>query len=384
MSGVGAKRAASRRWGRAPDCGGNDKPLAPQSASSDLKGELKARRHPRAKMPGRRVVSESDQAERKYVSPGKLYDVFLSHASEDKPYVRQVAERLKAAGLAVYLDENEMVAGRSLRAQLDYAILNSRLGVLFISPNFILKRWPREEFDALFTLEDGDQTRILPVWLNVSMTDVRGFSPMLAARFALQAMPDANATAAQIVNHVEKIYDEEGSWAQRVRIDTRCLPWVAAPVFLPASLKILDDCFPTFWNPARPESELPTFDRAMPLRVGDLAMQATRFDGQCVIVIGRQEKLQFYEQQIPSVAEYVFQLLTRDPAHQSSIVYVRYVDVPPQGAELPAAPAGHLTVAVGFVIASGAVTLSDSSIANCAYLVAAAVYHVPDPGLGPG
>jgi len=33
------------------------------------------------------------------------YDVFLSHASADKAAVRELAERLKADGLKVWLDE---------------------------------------------------------------------------------------------------------------------------------------------------------------------------------------------------------------------------------------------------------------------------------------
>ena len=34
-----------------------------------------------------------------------LHDVFLSHRSEDKVRVRQVAERLRDAGLRVWFDE---------------------------------------------------------------------------------------------------------------------------------------------------------------------------------------------------------------------------------------------------------------------------------------
>jgi hypothetical protein len=33
------------------------------------------------------------------------YDVFLSHASADKPAVRELAQRLKADGLRVWFDE---------------------------------------------------------------------------------------------------------------------------------------------------------------------------------------------------------------------------------------------------------------------------------------
>ncbi|HEX4197455.1 MAG TPA: toll/interleukin-1 receptor domain-containing protein [Caulobacteraceae bacterium] len=324
------------------------------------------------------MTQRQEASVRRYRSPAREWDVFISHASEDKPYIRQVVERLISAGLTVFLDEHQLVAGRSLRGQIEHALINSRLGVLFVSHSFLEKRWPREEYDALFTLEDDGQTRILPIWLGVTVHEVRDFSPILASRVALLAKFDPLSTADEIVKHIEKIYNEEGSWAQLIRVDTLCLPWVQRPLFMPASLKALDEHFPTFWNPSRAETEIPTFHEAPSLRVGELVMQAPRYDGKCVIVIGRQEKLQLYDQRLELRAEYVFQLLTRDPAHQSSIVYVRYVDVPPDGSKLPAAPVKHLSVVIGFIIASGAVTLSDNSIANCAYIVAAKVHHVPE------
>ena len=43
------------------------------------------------------------------------YDVFLSHNSKDKPRVRRLAERLKAAGVRVWLDEWVIQAGTSSR-----------------------------------------------------------------------------------------------------------------------------------------------------------------------------------------------------------------------------------------------------------------------------
>jgi hypothetical protein len=324
------------------------------------------------------MTDEYMEEKRVYRSPAKQWDVFLSHASEDKPYVRAVADVLRAAGLTVFIDEHDLVAGRSLRGQVDHALINSRLGLLFVSSHFLCKRWPREEFDALFTLEDNGQTKILPVWLGISLKEIVEFSPMLASRVALHADADPSVTAKQVLKHVEKIYNEEGSWAQFVRIDTLCLPWVQRPRFLAESLKVLDDFFPVFFIPWRPARELPDFDHAPTLLVGDLVMQGTRFDGQCVIVSGRQEGLQFYERRKEEFTEYVFQLRTRAQEHKNSIVYVRYVVADAGGNALPYAPAGHLTTAIGVVIASGAMTLSDGSVGNCVYMVAAEVLHMPE------
>ena len=42
------------------------------------------------------------------------YDVFLSHNTKDKPRVRKLAERLRAAGLRVWFDDWVIRAGDTI------------------------------------------------------------------------------------------------------------------------------------------------------------------------------------------------------------------------------------------------------------------------------
>ncbi|MCP4661374.1 MAG: TIR domain-containing protein, partial [bacterium] len=44
-------------------------------------------------------------------APG--YDLFLSHATPDKPWVRTLTRELEALGLRVFLDELEIPPGRN-------------------------------------------------------------------------------------------------------------------------------------------------------------------------------------------------------------------------------------------------------------------------------
>ncbi len=49
-----------------------------------------------------------------------IYDVFISHASEDKEGVaRPLARHLEALGLRVWLDECVLTLGDSLRRKID-------------------------------------------------------------------------------------------------------------------------------------------------------------------------------------------------------------------------------------------------------------------------
>ena len=59
------------------------------------------------------------------------YDVFISHASEDKAEVAlPLARYLEKFGLKVWLDEFELTVGDSLRRMIDYGLAMSRLAIL--------------------------------------------------------------------------------------------------------------------------------------------------------------------------------------------------------------------------------------------------------------
>ena len=69
-----------------------------------------------------------------------IRDVFISHAGEDKVEVaRPLTDALTASGLRVWLDENELHLGDSLRAKIDHGLAHSRFGVVVLSPSFFCK-----------------------------------------------------------------------------------------------------------------------------------------------------------------------------------------------------------------------------------------------------
>jgi hypothetical protein len=106
-----------------------------------------------------------------------LWDVFISHASEDKAAVaRPLARQLEELGLRVWLDETQLKVGDSLRARIDEGLAQSRFGVVVLSPAFFGKKWPQRELAGLFARGDV----ILPVWHETSAKEVAAVSPMLA------------------------------------------------------------------------------------------------------------------------------------------------------------------------------------------------------------
>lgn len=111
----------------------------------------------------------------------KQYDVFISHASEDKDgFVRPLAAALRDRGLEVWYDEFTLKMGDSLRKTIDQGLANSRYGVVVLSPSFFGKNWPEKELGGLTAKESNGTKVILPVWHGVDHKQVAAYSPMLA------------------------------------------------------------------------------------------------------------------------------------------------------------------------------------------------------------
>lgn len=118
--------------------------------------------------------------------PEPEYDLFISHASEDKDdFVRPLAETLQGLGLKVWYDEFSMKVGDSLRRKIDSGLRNSRYGTVVLSADFIKKEWTNYELDALVAREMNGHKMILPIWHKITKTDVMNYSPNLADKIAL-------------------------------------------------------------------------------------------------------------------------------------------------------------------------------------------------------
>jgi predicted RNA-binding Zn-ribbon protein involved in translation (DUF1610 family) len=134
----------------------------------------------------------------------KEWDVFISHASEDKDdFVRPLAEALRSLGVSVWYDEFSLRLGDSLRESIDKGIAHSRRGVVMLSRAFFAKRWPQEELNGLWAREVEEGSIILPVWLDVTKADVTAVSPMLANRVAVKTVGlDAEDVALQLLAEI--------------------------------------------------------------------------------------------------------------------------------------------------------------------------------------
>ena len=129
-------------------------------------------------------------------SGDELYDVFISHASEDKDdFVRSLANVLISKGLKVWYDEMTLNIGDSLRQKIDNGLANSRLGLVVLSPAFMNKGWTNYELDGIVTRAVSGEQILLPIWHNITKQQVIDFSPSLADKVA-------RSTATHTVNQI--------------------------------------------------------------------------------------------------------------------------------------------------------------------------------------
>lgn len=114
-----------------------------------------------------------------------VWDVFVSHASEDKAAVaRPLAEHLRERGLTVWLDDFELRIGDSLRRKIDAGLAGSRFGVVILSRSFFAKGWPQYELDGLVTRQVSGEQSLLPIWHDITKDEVKARSPSLADKIA--------------------------------------------------------------------------------------------------------------------------------------------------------------------------------------------------------
>ena len=150
-------------------------------------------------------VAENSRAE------DEEYDVFVSHAFEDKEsFVDEFVDALRANGLRVWYDTDKLKWGDSMREKIDRGLAKSRYGVVVLSPNYIAenKYWTKAELNGLFQVESVNGKTILPIWHNLTKKQVIEYSPIIADR---KAMTTALMTPEEIAAALKELFASENS-----------------------------------------------------------------------------------------------------------------------------------------------------------------------------
>ena len=136
------------------------------------------------------------------------YDVFVSHAWEDKEdFVEEFIQELRDLEIRVWYDKRRIKWGDSMRAKIDEGLRKSRFGVAVLSPNYIAegKYWTKAELDGLFQMESVNGKTLLPIWHKLTKKEVMDYSPIIASKLAMNT---ASMTAKEIAEKLKELLDE--------------------------------------------------------------------------------------------------------------------------------------------------------------------------------
>lgn len=198
---------SSGHWVAAIDLGGYSGRIAASiQVQLPPRGFLPPAREPQGS-PARSVAVHEPEEPAGDVLEGQTWDVFISHASEDKGSVaRPLRDALTKLGVTVWLDEAQMRIGHSLRRKIDEGIRASRFGVVVLSDPFFAKGWTNHELDGLVTRNVAGEQSLLPIWHNLSAEDVRRYSPSLADKVA---MATSDYSIEEIAQQIADVVQEE-------------------------------------------------------------------------------------------------------------------------------------------------------------------------------
>lgn len=166
-----------------------------QKQISDLTKQLKAQEN---------LVSSKENL---FDSSGdEEYDVFVSHATEDKgSFCDEFVQVLKNKyELNVWYDSVSIEWGDSIRTEIDKGLKKSKFGVVILSRSYIKKYWTNYELEGLFQRESNGGKLILPIWHDITKKEVQDFSPSLAGKMAMNT---AIMTADEIAERLNQLFE---------------------------------------------------------------------------------------------------------------------------------------------------------------------------------
>jgi hypothetical protein len=138
-------------------------------------------------------IERKEMATSRPVKTDQKKDIFISHASEDKPYVEPLVAKLEEAGISVWYDRLVLEWGDDLRSKIDNGLANCRYGIVVLSKAFLAKKkWTEHELNGLFAREQAGQRLILPIWHGIKRDDLLQYSPAFADRLAMISSADSH------------------------------------------------------------------------------------------------------------------------------------------------------------------------------------------------
>jgi len=120
---------------------------------------------------------------RNYISipKRKTYDLFLSHANEDKiDYINELHSVLIELGINIFYDKEKLNWGDNWKKAILEGVRESEFAIIIISKNVFDREWTERELNEFLHLQnESGQKTILPLFHNVEFKDLKDKYPQL-------------------------------------------------------------------------------------------------------------------------------------------------------------------------------------------------------------
>jgi RNA-directed DNA polymerase len=154
------------------------------------------------------------------------YDVFISHASEDKAEIaRPIFAACERLGIKAFLDEEHIGWGQSFTKKINTALGAARTVLVVVSSSSVSKEWPLAEINTALAFEVSGQKTVVPVM--VGKPDLTHL-PLLRGKKWIAWNGDATAIAQQLKKIVKGTMPEREPESQPA-----AAPKPKAPQFIP-------------------------------------------------------------------------------------------------------------------------------------------------------
>jgi hypothetical protein len=133
------------------------------------------------------------------------YDVFLSHAVEDKAALADPLNKaLTALGIRVWYSGDELFAGDLLIQKIREGLAACNIAIVIISPSYLDKIWTQSEFDHFIEKQTGTRKVILPILLDITPPELAAKSLVMANIWALRAEIGVDKLATKLCTEIKK------------------------------------------------------------------------------------------------------------------------------------------------------------------------------------
>lgn len=132
----------------------------------------------------------------------KPYHLFISYATEDEAYAKELAKSLQWLGLSVWFAPIALQIGAKLLDSINAGLMASQYGLLILSPAYISKKWTSYELDVLHRQHIEQDKKLLPIWHGIGKPQLDSWNPGLSGIIGLQSTEDVGDIGKKIAHVV--------------------------------------------------------------------------------------------------------------------------------------------------------------------------------------